>query len=302
VKRGSPLRAAGALASALAALAASPALADTTKEVSKDQCVDANTQAQTLRRAGQLGAAREQLLLCGDARCPGVVRDDCAQRLDELERAQPTLVLDVQDASGQDIVAVDVRVDDKPFANRLDGRALAVDPGEHTFTFSVPGLAPVTRRLVLKEGEKERRERVVLGEPVVRESPPSPATASPMERRPGHAQRLTGIVLSGVGLAGVALGAVFGALTINDWSHSKSECPSTENCPNRGPAIADRQSALRAATVSDVGFIAGGVVVAAGIAVWLTAPSGTEDAAAVAVRVGLSFGPGGAGLALTGGF
>jgi hypothetical protein len=298
VRRGSPLLATGTLAGALVVLAATPALADPTK----DQCVDANTMAQTLRRAGQLGAARGQLLLCGDARCPGVVRDDCAQRLDELERAQPTLVLDVQDTSGQDIVAVDVRVDDKPFANRLDGRAMAVDPGEHTFTFSVPGLAPVTRRLVLKEGEKERRERVVVGEPVVRERPPTSTTVSPVERRPGRTQRLAGIVLTGVGLAGVAIGAVFGALTINDWSHSKSECASTANCPSHEQAVADRQSAITAATISDVGFIAGGVVVATGVAVWLTAPAGTEDTAAVAVRLAPSLGPGLAGFTLAGAF
>ena len=298
MRRGAAVLAVGISGWALVTVAGGKALADSTK----DQCVDANTQAQTLRRAGQLGAAREQLVLCGDARCPGVVRDDCAQRLDELERAQPTLVLDVQDASGQDIVTVDVRIDGKPFADRLDGRAIVVDPGEHTFTFSVPGLGPVTRRLVLKEGEKERRERVVVGEPAPRETTPA-VIPSPVTRHSGHTQRVAGIVLTGVGVVGIAIGAVFGVMTIDDWSHSKSECASSTSCTSLGfaRATADRQSAFRAATVSNVGFIAGGAVLATGIALWLTAPSSTDDAT-TAVRIAPSLGPGLAGLAVAGGF
>ena len=298
MRRGAAVLAVGISGWSLVTVAGGKALADSTK----DQCVDANTQAQTLRRAGQLGAAREQLVLCGDARCPGVVRDDCAQRLDELERAQPTIVFDVQDASGQDIVTVDVRIDGKPFADRLDGRAIGVDPGEHTFTFSVPALVPVTRRLVLKEGEKERRERVVVGEPAVRETTPPPVP-TPVPSRAGHTQRLVGIVLTGVGVVGVAIGGVFGVMVIDDSSHMKSECASSASCttPGFARATADRQSAFRAATVANVGFIAGGAVLATGIAVWLTAPSSANDAT-TAVRIAPSIGAGLAGLAVAGGF
>ncbi len=130
--------------------------------ITKDQCVDANTKAQSLRRDGKFAAAREQLTLCIDQSCPGIVRDDCTQRLDELERAQPTVVFDAKSAVGEDVVLVHVAVDGVRLADVLDGRALGVDPGQHVFTFEVPGQAPTTYRFVLKEGEKDRRERIVL--------------------------------------------------------------------------------------------------------------------------------------------
>ena len=130
--------------------------------ITKDQCVDANTKAQSLRREGNFAAAREQLALCIDRSCPGIVRDDCTQRLDELEHAQPTVVFDAKSAVGDDVVLVHVAVDGVRLADVLDGRALGVDPGQHVFTFAVPGQAPTTYRFVLKEGEKDRRERIVL--------------------------------------------------------------------------------------------------------------------------------------------
>src|SRR5207237_2673547 len=42
----------------------------------KDQCVDADTKAQSLRRDGKLSAARDQLKMCAAQACPELVRDD----------------------------------------------------------------------------------------------------------------------------------------------------------------------------------------------------------------------------------
>jgi hypothetical protein len=158
----------GLQGSSEAGVAAADAPAAPAAEVTKDQCVDANTKAQSLRRERKFRAAREQLSLCVDVHCPAMVRDDCAQRLDELERVQPTIVFDAKDGSGRDLSEVRVTIDGKPLADKLDGAALAVDPGAHSFTFEVVGQPVVTRNLVLKEGEKLRRERI-----------PMPGTRSP---------------------------------------------------------------------------------------------------------------------------
>ena len=73
--------------SALAGLCVSPpAAADFA------QCADATAAAQVLQREGRFTAARGQLRLCVDTSCPGVVRADCAQRQEELERLQPTII------------------------------------------------------------------------------------------------------------------------------------------------------------------------------------------------------------------
>jgi hypothetical protein len=140
-----------------------PSPPTTSGDVTKDQCVDANTKAQSLRRSSKLVAARAQLAICADPRCPAMVRDDCTQRIDELEKVQPTIVFDAKDGAGNDLSEVRVSMDGKPFVGRLDGTALAVDPGPHAFTFEVTGQPIVTRGFVLKEGEKLRRERIVIG-------------------------------------------------------------------------------------------------------------------------------------------
>ncbi len=133
-------------------------------DVSKAECIQANTASQDARRDLKFSAAREQLARCIDPSCPGIVRDDCTRRLDELERAQPTIVFDAKDASGHDVAAVKVTIDGKPLAEKLVGSALAVDPGEHTSTFTASGGAPVTQTLiVIKEGVmKDRHESICV--------------------------------------------------------------------------------------------------------------------------------------------
>jgi hypothetical protein len=288
-------------------LAAATALASpSARALTKDQCVDANTSAQSRRREGKFGAAREQLTLCIDSRCPGIVRYDCTQRLDELERAQPTIVFDAKNAAGDDVVLVHVTVDGVALADILDGRALGVDPGPHVFTFETAGQPATTVRLVLKEGEKDRRERIVLGGPA--EASPVPASAAPAVTGAsrGEGQRVAGLVLGAVGLAGLGVGAVFGALTLHDWSSSQSECGSPTSCPSHDDAVSDHDRAETASTISTVGFITGGVLLATGLAVWLTSPSSRDEpgraSASLHVRAAPVVAPGLAALSVTGRF
>src|ERR1019366_8465548 len=103
-----------------------------------------------------------------------MVRDACTKRLDELEKAQPTIIFRAKDASGQDVSAVKVTVDGRPLADKLDGTALPVDPGDHVFTFTTADQPPVTKTFVIGSGEKERREPVIFGG-----APASPTPAQP---------------------------------------------------------------------------------------------------------------------------
>jgi hypothetical protein len=143
----------------------------------KEQCIDANTRGQDLRRAGKLSAAREQLRTCAVPACPALLRDDCTRRLDEIDKVQPTVVFMVKDAAGKDVSAVKVTMDGRPLADVLDGTELPVDPGRHVFTFAAAGQAPVTATLVLAAGEKDRQEHVSLkgGAPLAAASEPSAA-------------------------------------------------------------------------------------------------------------------------------
>jgi hypothetical protein len=62
----------------------------------KDQCVDANEDAQDLRRAGALLEARTRLEVCVAPQCPGPVRDDCVAWLHAVDEAIRTTVVDAK--------------------------------------------------------------------------------------------------------------------------------------------------------------------------------------------------------------
>jgi hypothetical protein len=249
----------------------------------KEQCIDANSQAQKLRRESKLAAARQQLVSCSDPSCPTMVRGDCTTRLDEVQKAQPTLVLDVKSRSGDDLTDVKVTVDGEPFPVTLDGTAVAMDPGPHTLTFEAAGFEPVTKSLVLKEAEKDRRERIVLHR-VPKVAPEASTTGGdagslpdePPDPEPSHGlgtQRLVGVAVGGVGLAGIVVGSVFGLKAASEWSAQQSACGSASSCPDHGGAVTHHSNLTTDATISTWAFIGGGALVASGVLLFLTAPS-----------------------------
>jgi hypothetical protein len=140
-------------------LAATSAHADVTKQ----DCVDANTKAQSLQRDGKLRASRDALLVCASASCPAIVRDDCTQQLDALNRKLPSILFEVKDADGNDVSAVSITMDGQPLADHVGVTPIPIDPGDHVFTFTMGSSPPITKHFLVREGEKDRHERVVMG-------------------------------------------------------------------------------------------------------------------------------------------
>jgi hypothetical protein len=128
----------------------------------KAVCLDAVSKGQPLRDAHQLVEARDQFQICARAECPARLRTDCASWLSDIERTVPTVVLSAKDGAGRDVADVKVTVDYKPFVDRLDGHAIAVDPGMRTFRFLRSDGSVVTEQALIKEGEKARNVSVVL--------------------------------------------------------------------------------------------------------------------------------------------
>jgi hypothetical protein len=261
-------------------LFAGPALA----EGPKKQCVDANVRGQDLRREGKLSAAREAFRTCAASTCPPMVRDDCTKRLDEIERAQPTVIFEARDGSGNDLVGVRVTIDGQPFTDRLTGAPVAADPGEHTFVFEAPGQPRLEKKLVLREGEQGRLEKVTIGVPTdatpERSPPPAPSPVMPSEAPPVSgpsgsglgAQKILAIAAGIVGVAGLGVGSAFGLTAISKKSDAQGVCPNAL-CPdtNGSNRWADAKSTGDVATAA---FVVGGVGLAAGALLWLTAPAG----------------------------
>lgn len=192
-------------------------------------CLSATETSLALRLSHKLREARAQLLICSAAACPVEVRDECVHRTSELNAAQPTVVFTVKTAGGQELSQVKVTMDGEVVADQLDGGALSLDPGSHSFTFEAPGYNRFTETKILHEGEKDRNETVVLHPSL----PPAPGSPAVLESQPragestgtSAGRRMLGLVLGGGGVAGVAVGSLFGGLTILKRNMANGECP-----------------------------------------------------------------------------
>jgi hypothetical protein len=279
-------------------LAASPARA---ADPTKQECVEANDAAQDLRQSGKLRQAREKLAVCAAASCPGVVRDDCTQRLAEVDSAMPHIVFAAKDAAGNDLVDIKVTIDGAPLADRLDGSSLKVDPGPHVFVFMWQGHPPVTKRLVLAEHDQARREAVVFRAaetPHVEVASPIAAPAAAGSGGSGIDRKAIAFAVGGAGVAGIVLGSVFGAVASGKWSSAKSGCGA--GCGPTAPAQGEKNTASSDATISTVAFIVGGALAAGGVVLYLTAPSGSTTG--TGLRIAPALGSGETGVVLAGGF
>ncbi len=143
------------------ALAAGPA--EAVAQEHKQACITASESAQQLRMDGKLVEAQKRLVECASDACPGAVRADCASWLSQVNALMPSIVLVARDGTGEDLADVNVTMDGKPFATKLDGKSLSVGPGEHVFRFERAGEAPVVKKVIVREGETARKVEVTLG-------------------------------------------------------------------------------------------------------------------------------------------
>ena len=120
----------------------------------------------------------------------------------------------------------------------------------------------------------------------------------------GSTQKLLGAVSGAVGGAGLIVGGIFGGLTISEASTVNGSCgPGAKNCSsmNYGAATGAHSSGVTDGAVSTVGFVAGGILVAAGAVLFFKAPS-SRSSSSTGMLLAPSVGPGSRGLLLTGEF
>lgn len=242
------------------------------------ECIAANEHSLDLRDQGKLLDARGQLALCAASTCPDAIQQACRGRIAELNAAIPTIVFDVKDALGRDLPDVKLSVDGKP-AGTVGVTAIPLDPGQHTFRFEAAGHPPAEKTLVMREGEAEKREAVVIGEI----EQPTPKTAT------SH-RKLLGVVVGGAGVA--AMGAAGVLALVAKSSYDGAQGCSGSQCTNRD-GFNTSNSARSLGDVATVLLVAGGAVAATGALLWLTAPR-VDSAAQTGAswRVGVT--PGGA--------
>jgi hypothetical protein len=260
----------------------------------KQECVSANESAQYLRQADKLREAREKLLLCVAEECPGPIREDCAQRLDEVARATPSIVFEFKDDRGNDVAGVQMTMDGQSLATSAPGAAFDLDPGEHTFTFEAASRPRFEKTFVVVEGVKRRREVIRLASKKTPEhTSPASAPAKDEEEPAGRSRRtLLTWAAFGVGGAGVGVGIVAGLVADGKHSTLQSECNNNTNtCAPQSAGDLDAFHTSR--TISTIGYVVGALGLAGGAVLWFTAPKAPTSTA----RMWL--GPASAGIAGT---
>jgi hypothetical protein len=138
---------------------ARPGLADAQKdkwEAGVRFCSNVYNNAVELEQAGKLRQARAMLLSGAKAQCIAPVRQQCIKRYTQLESEIPSVVPIVTSEDGEPRVDVQVTIDNELVTNRLDGRALPLDPGLHEFTFSTEGKVIATEKIMIVQGQRNR--------------------------------------------------------------------------------------------------------------------------------------------------
>ena len=217
-------------------------------------------------------------------------------------------------ASPPDLTAMEVHVDGslvKPYVLRRG--VVATTPGTHQIEVAVAHKKPWRGQVVARTAGSsidvdvtlEDEGAPVAAAPVAPTAAPAaaPATSPPAALTDAPAPsglRTGGLVAGGVGVAGLAVGGIFGILALTDNAHLRDACAgNVHQCVSDDPGhVTSTQSGAKtAATVSTIGFIAGGVALGAGIVMFVAAPSTTHH-----LEVGAATVPGGGGLRLGGDF
>ena len=175
--------------------------------------------------------------------------------LEQLRERIPTLTMRVIHATP---ASVQLTINGQ--AHEVTAVARRFDPGDYRIVGRF-GDSTVVRSIVLTE-----RDAATVG---LDFTPPPP----PDDR--GATQRTVGWVAVGIGGAGVAVGAVIGAIAIAQLGDA--DCPD-DQCPPEEYDTADEYNALR--MPSGISLVAGGMIGALGVGLLISAPSQPESMSA----------------------
>jgi hypothetical protein len=200
-------------------------------------------------------------------RTPPDPRADIAkQRAEALFPKLSRLTIEVP--ADSKIAGLTITRDGDPVDEAQWGTGVPVDPGTRVVEASAPGKKPWKWEAAVGAG----------GATVSVKIPPleaAPVTAPPATQDTGMPlQRKIAIGVGAAGVVGLAVGGIFGGLTLGKVGDADKTCtPSaggTFVCDAPGAALRDEAAGL--ATISTAGLIAGGVLAAGGVVLWLTAP------------------------------
>jgi hypothetical protein len=249
-------------ATSVSAEPAAPERADVTRE-----CIGQHERSQEQRLERKLIDARATLRACSRPECPSPIRVDCVTWLDEVENSIPSIVFAARSDRG-DETRVRVLVDGELVADRLEGRAMEMDPGAHDVRFELAPYPTVVRSIVVREGERNRVIDARFALPPEPKPPPAPVEP------PGPPA--LAFVLGGMAVAGVGTGIGAGVSALNFGNERENSCAPL--CSRE-----DEQELRTRAILADVGWTVG-LLAAGGTALVLVRHSQRRDAHSISHR------------------
>lgn len=244
-----------------------------------------------LERDGEAIIAFEKYLKEGGAQ---IDADERAQFERDLVTLKSGVVRVKLDAAGGSVLderftAAGAVVQNTYGAEQL-AQPLGLRAGRHRFTARAAGKAPVVWEIEL--GPKQELEHAF-----VFSSPPAGATPPPSEKSGVNGLRVASYAALGVGVVGVGLGTVFALKSKSDFAAGNDLCPAFPCSLSMAQAAAREQHGRdgdSAKTLSIVGFVVGGVGLAAGVT--LLVLSSSKKSPAEAAKIESFIGLGSAGV------
>lgn len=207
--------------------------------------------------------------------------------------------LRVEVAGGGD-QTTSVSVDGAAVAAADLGSGVSLNPGAHDVR-GQRGQEVVSMNVALQEGETKTVTLEFKPAAAPEVTPPPPPPQGPSSPPPpmaplrdsfpragqdtGSGKRTFGYVLLGVGGVGLGVGAISGLMATGKKSDLEKVCRDLDHCPESSRSDVDQYNTLR--TVSTIGFVAGGIGLAGGALLLITAPSAKEQSARVSPWVGV---------------
>ena len=214
------------------------------------------------------------------------------ERASKLEPTLSTLIILVP--TGSDVPGLGVERDGLRVERAQWGLPIPVDPGVHPVSATAPrkqqwsttvtvganaAKASVTiPPLVLEQGDGAGTPAPGPIGPVAQPEP-RPSGATDAGADDGSTQRTWGLVLGGVGVAGLAAGSVFGLMAKSKHDEALDHCSAANECSPEAIDLDDQ--AHSRATVSTILFGTGAAALVGGGILYFTAPSGEPKGVAV---------------------
>lgn len=269
---------------ALSAISVAPPAA-----AGKKECAASYVEAQKLKAQSSFKKAREQLLICAKDECLEAVRKDCVAWLDEVAASLPSIVIEAKGPDGKETFDVKVSIDGEVVAEKLDVKAIEVDPGTHKLVLEYAGEPPVEQELIVRQGQKNKIIEVSFAKksaPKPAAAEPEPDTAEP-DPKPssGGKPPVISYVLGGVGLVALGASAYFwlGA------SGEESDLESSKCEPNCDSSDVDSIEQKR--LIGDIALGVGVAAIGTAAYLWLAGSKAPKkEAAGLALQVGPSGG------------